>query len=146
MTTPFSAEEPLEATHQAVESDRTARRDRHELTGIQSRYASLTLRERQVMAAVVSSRLNKEIAAQLGSAAGHQARTSVAPFAELASAGRHRRGRRGMDAVPGNGSSSVVFDALARAVIVPLVEGRCDGRSSNGARRACRISGARCKV
>jgi FixJ family two-component response regulator len=70
LTKPFSAEELLEAIHQAVERDRTVRRDRHELTGIQSRYASLTRRERQVMAAVVSGLLNREIAAQLGTHLG----------------------------------------------------------------------------
>jgi FixJ family two-component response regulator len=68
LTKPFREQDLLDAIRQAIERDRAARRERHELTELRRRYDSLTPRERDVMARVVAGLLNKQIAAELGSA------------------------------------------------------------------------------
>ena len=50
----------------AIDRDRAARHDDAELRELRECYASLTPRERQVMELVVSGRLNKQAAAELG--------------------------------------------------------------------------------
>jgi FixJ family two-component response regulator len=66
LTKPFDDQELLEAIYRALERDNVARGQQHELSTLQDRYTRLTPRERQVMAHVVSGRLNKQIAADLG--------------------------------------------------------------------------------
>ena len=66
LTKPFSDQELLDAIGKAIERHRVARRRRAELNELTALYASLTPRERQVMAMVVSGMLNKQIAADLG--------------------------------------------------------------------------------
>jgi FixJ family two-component response regulator len=66
LTKPFVDGVLLEAIHQAIERDRTARRQQAELGELHGRYASLTPREREVMERVVSGLLNKQVAAELG--------------------------------------------------------------------------------
>jgi FixJ family two-component response regulator len=66
LTKPFSDQELLDAIGKAIERHRVARRRRAELNELSALYASLTPRERQVMAMVVSGMLNKQIAADLG--------------------------------------------------------------------------------
>jgi FixJ family two-component response regulator len=66
LTKPFDDQELLEAIYRALERDDVARGQQHELSTLQDRYTRLTPRERQVMAHVVSGRLNKQIAADLG--------------------------------------------------------------------------------
>jgi FixJ family two-component response regulator len=66
LTKPFDDQELLEAIYRALERDDIARGQQHELSTLQDRYTRLTPRERQVMAHVVSGRLNKQIAADLG--------------------------------------------------------------------------------
>src|ERR1700680_2205009 len=66
LTKPFRHQDLLDAIHQALERDRTRRQQQHELAGLRGRYESLTARERQVMELVVSGKLNKEIASELG--------------------------------------------------------------------------------
>ena len=66
LTKPFSDQELLDAIGKAIERHRVARRRRAELNELTTLYASLTPRERQVMAMVVSGMLNKQIAADLG--------------------------------------------------------------------------------
>ena len=63
---PLRAEELLDAIHQALSEAAVARRQRRELADLKRRYASLTPREREVMAGVVCGRLNKQIAGGLG--------------------------------------------------------------------------------
>ena len=70
LTKPFGTDELLEAIRQGVETDRTSRRGRLNLSGTRKRYDSLTAREREVMARVVSGMLNREIASQLGTQLG----------------------------------------------------------------------------
>lgn len=66
LTKPFRDQDLLAAIEHALERDRTRRRERAELEGLHTRYATLTPREREVMTLVVSGRLNKQSAAELG--------------------------------------------------------------------------------
>ena len=66
LTKPFRDQDLLDAIHQALDRDRVARRQLSEVAGLRKRYASLTPREREVMAMVVSGMLNKQIAFDLG--------------------------------------------------------------------------------
>jgi FixJ family two-component response regulator len=66
LTKPFRDEELLDAVQQALDRDRSMRQRYGELAELRKRYAALTTRERQVMGFVVSGRLNKQIASELG--------------------------------------------------------------------------------
>ncbi len=66
LTKPFDAEHLLDVIQQALERDHVARQKQLELSALKDRYATLTPREREVMALVVSGRLNKQVAAELG--------------------------------------------------------------------------------
>ncbi len=66
LTKPFRDQDLLDAIHQALDRDRAAREEQSKLAGLRKRYESLTARERQVMRLVVSGRLNKQIAFELG--------------------------------------------------------------------------------
>ena len=65
-TKPFDGEHLLGAIHQALEHDQVTRLQQRELSTLRDRYATLTPREREVMALVVSGMLNKQVAAELG--------------------------------------------------------------------------------
>jgi FixJ family two-component response regulator len=66
LTKPFRDQDLLDAIQQALERDRKARDQRAEIEELRSRFASLTAREREVMARVVAGLLNKQIGAELG--------------------------------------------------------------------------------
>jgi len=66
LTKPVDDEELLKAVRQALERSRLALTHGTEMQGHRDRYASLTSRERQVMALVVSGLLNKQVAGELG--------------------------------------------------------------------------------
>jgi FixJ family two-component response regulator len=66
LTKPFRNQDLLDAIHQALERDRLARQYQNELDELRQRYETLTARERQVMALVISGKMNKEIAYELG--------------------------------------------------------------------------------
>jgi len=66
LTKPFREQDLLDAIRGAIERDRTMRAERHERTQLHSRYASLTPRERDVLARIVAGLLNKQIAGELG--------------------------------------------------------------------------------
>ena len=63
---PFLDEDLLDAIHQALDRDRAIRQKQSELVELRKRYEALTVREREVMALVVSGILNKQIASELG--------------------------------------------------------------------------------
>jgi FixJ family two-component response regulator len=65
LTKPFLEQDLLDAIRQAIGRDREARKRRAELAALRRRFASLTPREQQVMALVVSGMLNKQIAGEL---------------------------------------------------------------------------------
>ena len=66
LTKPFSDEVLLTAIGNAIEHSRTALSREAELRGLRESYASLSPREREVMALVVSGRLNKQVGGELG--------------------------------------------------------------------------------
>jgi FixJ family two-component response regulator len=66
LTKPFNDEVLLEAVRSAVERSRDALRHESAMRGLRERYATLTPREREVMALVVSGLLNKQVAGELG--------------------------------------------------------------------------------
>ena len=66
LTKPFSNEVLLNAIHQALERSHKAMRQKAQIDEIRKCYVSLTPREREVMALVVSGLLNKQIGGELG--------------------------------------------------------------------------------
>src|SRR5215831_7118658 len=66
LTKPFNDEVLLAAIRQALERSRVALAHEAEMQELRDRYASLTPRERDVMALVVSGLLNKQVAGELG--------------------------------------------------------------------------------
>jgi len=66
LTKPFTDDVLLSAIRQALERSRVALDRDAELQDLRDRYASLSLRERQVMTLVVSGLLNKQVANELG--------------------------------------------------------------------------------
>lgn len=66
LTKPFRDEVLLTAVRQALERSRAAISHQEQLEELRRCYTSLTPRERQVMALVVSGRLNKQIGGELG--------------------------------------------------------------------------------
>jgi FixJ family two-component response regulator len=66
LTKPVSDKDLLSAIVRAVERDTEDRRNLAELASIEAKLATLTPREREVLAHVVAGRLNKQIAGDLG--------------------------------------------------------------------------------
>ena len=66
LTKPFKDEQLLTAIRQALEGSRLALAQEAEMQDLRGRYASLTPRERQVMALVVAGLLNKQVGGELG--------------------------------------------------------------------------------
>jgi FixJ family two-component response regulator len=66
LTKPFRDQDLLDAIQQALQRDRVALEQEAEVQDLRRRYQSLTSREREVMALVVSGKVNKEIALEIG--------------------------------------------------------------------------------
>jgi FixJ family two-component response regulator len=66
LTKPFGDEVLLNAIRQSLERSRAALSRQAEMRVLRDRYASLTHRERQVMALVVAGLLNKQVGGELG--------------------------------------------------------------------------------
>jgi len=66
LTKPFREQELLDAIRHAIERDQTMRAERQQRAELRRRYASLTPRERDVMARIVTGLPNKNIAGDLG--------------------------------------------------------------------------------
>ena len=66
LTKPFRDQALLDAIQQALARDRTARAQQTQRAALHHRYRTLTPRERDVLALVVTGLLNKQIAAELG--------------------------------------------------------------------------------
>jgi FixJ family two-component response regulator len=66
LTKPFSDDVLLSAIRQALERSRVALGHEAEIRALRDCYASLTPREREVMALVVSGLLNKQVGGELG--------------------------------------------------------------------------------
>ncbi len=68
LTKPVRDQDLLDAVRVALEQDRARREKEKEITDLQRRFDSLTAREQQVIAMLVSGMLNKQIASELGTA------------------------------------------------------------------------------
>jgi RNA polymerase sigma factor (sigma-70 family) len=68
LTKPFRDQDLLDAVRIALDRDRARREQEKEVTDIQRRFESLTSREQEVISMVVTGKLNKQIADQLGTA------------------------------------------------------------------------------
>ncbi len=66
LTKPFRDQDLLDAIQHALDQDRMMREQRSELAELRKRLETLTEREGQVLAMVVAGKLNREIAAVLG--------------------------------------------------------------------------------
>jgi len=66
LTKPFHDQDLLDAIYVALERDRVHRQQKSEIANLQKRLESLTPREREVLPLVVSGRLNKQIAGEIG--------------------------------------------------------------------------------
>lgn len=65
LTKPFRDQDLLDAVQLGIERDRSRRRDAVAIADLNSRFESLTPREREVMKLVVTGRPNKQLAAEL---------------------------------------------------------------------------------
>jgi FixJ family two-component response regulator len=68
LTKPFDEADLVAAVRAALDKDRASREGLAELASINLRLATLTPREREVLSRVVAGKLNKQIAAELGTA------------------------------------------------------------------------------
>jgi FixJ family two-component response regulator len=68
LTKPFDAADLVAAVRAAVEKDRASREGLAERASVNLRLSTLTPRERDVLSRVVAGKLNKQIAAELGTA------------------------------------------------------------------------------
>jgi FixJ family two-component response regulator len=66
LTKPFRNRDILDAVTTAIERDRRSRNNAQALSGLQALFATLSPREQEVMALVVTGRMNKQIAAEIG--------------------------------------------------------------------------------
>jgi len=66
LTKPFRDQDLLDAIRVALERDRTRLQHESEIAALRERFESLTPREREILPLVTSGRLNKQIAAALG--------------------------------------------------------------------------------
>jgi len=66
LTKPFRDQDLLDAIHQALLLDRTVQEAQAEILELRQRYQALTPREREVLTLVVSGKLNKQIAYEIG--------------------------------------------------------------------------------
>ena len=68
LTKPFRNQDLLDAIQVALERDRSRRQQESDLAVLRERFELLSPREREVVTMVVSGMLNKQIAAQIGTA------------------------------------------------------------------------------
>ena len=66
LSKPFHDQDLLDAIHAAIERDRKRHREAVRVAELRERFATLSERERQIMALVVIGRPNKQIAGELG--------------------------------------------------------------------------------
>jgi FixJ family two-component response regulator len=66
LTKPFRDQDLLDAIQQALQLDRAAQEQQHQVQELNGRYMTLTAREREVMGLVVTGMLNKQIALEIG--------------------------------------------------------------------------------
>jgi FixJ family two-component response regulator len=62
---PLREQDLLDAVTEAIDKDRAARRRRADVAAVRARYATLTLRENEVIEKITRGLLNKQVAADL---------------------------------------------------------------------------------
>jgi RNA polymerase sigma factor (sigma-70 family) len=68
LTKPFRDQDLLDAVRVALDRDRARREQENEMADLRRRFDSLTSREQEVVSMVVAGMLNKQVAAELGTA------------------------------------------------------------------------------
>ena len=68
LTKPFRDQDLLDAIRVALDRDRARRKQDNEVAALRQRFDPLTSREQEVVSRVVAGMLNKQIAAELGTA------------------------------------------------------------------------------
>ena len=68
LTKPFRDQDLLDAVRVALDRDRARREQEREMADLRTRFDSLTSREQEVVSMVVAGMLNKQVAAELGTA------------------------------------------------------------------------------
>jgi len=68
LTKPFRDQDLLDAVRVGLDRDRARREQEKEMAGLRTRFDSLTSREQEVVSMVIAGMLNKQIAAELGTA------------------------------------------------------------------------------
>jgi FixJ family two-component response regulator len=66
LTKPFRDQDMLDAVTTAIERDQNSRNEARILADLQAHFATLTAREREIMALVTAGLMNKQIAAEIG--------------------------------------------------------------------------------
>ena len=66
LTKPLHEQQLLDTVHAAIERDRAHRQEAGALTELRMRFDTLTPREREILSRVVTGKLNKQVAADLG--------------------------------------------------------------------------------
>jgi len=66
LTKPFRGQDLLDAVQRAIVRDRDTRQERAEMSELRKCFDTLSPREREILRMVVTGRLNKQIAAELG--------------------------------------------------------------------------------
>jgi FixJ family two-component response regulator len=90
LTKPLRDQDLLDAIQAALRRDRARLEDDRKVAEFRTRLGSLTAREREVMALLVSGRVNKQIAAEAGIS---EVDGAVAPRSDHAKGARHFAGR-----------------------------------------------------
>ena len=119
---PVNSEELISAVRAAIKQEASTRQSRTEIAGFEQRLATLTSREREVLAGVVKGRLNKQLAGDLGiveqTVKFHRARIMERMQARTVAELMHIAARLGIEAAASE----------ARAVLSPV------GTSPKGSR------------
>ena len=128
LTKPFNDAVLLDAIRGAIERSHTALREESEMQALRSRYASLTPREREVMALVVLGLLNKQVGGDLGiseiTVKAHRGQLMRKMEAELSS----RAGDDGLETGPAGCPNSLRRSRRSAPLFQRLV--RCLGNPS----------------
>jgi len=108
LTKPVQAQALIAAVRSALERDAAAQRALIDASEVHQRVASLTPREREVLAALAAGKLNKQIAAELGvveqTIKFHRARIMERTRAKTVAELMHIAGRAGIGAAPPPGA------------------------------------------
>jgi len=117
LTKPVTSEALLKAVRAAIEQDVSVRQARAEIAAFKRRLVTLTAREREVLAAVVKGRLNKQIAGDLGiveqTVKFHRARIMERLQARTVAELVHLAARAGIEAVVSEPHAAPSPDGLA---------------------------------